>query len=105
MGREFRILNQLNSGFPYCPKAYVHCTDTSLIGGEFYVMERVKGIILRSDIPAELDLDANRTEALCKSFIDRLVELHGWTTTPAARPTGQAGRLCAAPDRGLDQSL
>lgn len=76
MGREFRILNQLNRGFPYCPKAYVHCTDSSLIGGEFYVMERVKGIILRSDIPAELDLDANRTEALCKSFIDRLVELH-----------------------------
>ena len=76
MGREFRILNQLNNGFPYCPKAYVHCTDSSLIGGEFYVMERVKGIILRSDIPAELNLDASRTEALCKSFIDRLVELH-----------------------------
>ncbi|MBH3312300.1 phosphotransferase family protein [Pseudomonas mosselii] len=76
MGREFRILNQLNAGFPYCPKAYVHCTNESLIGGEFYVMERVNGIILRSDIPAELDLDAGRTEALCKSFIDRLVELH-----------------------------
>ena len=76
MGREFRILNQLNSGFPYCPKAYAHCTDESLIGGEFYVMERVKGVILRSDIPAELGLDASRTEALCKSFIDRLVELH-----------------------------
>ncbi|MFJ4397276.1 phosphotransferase family protein [Pseudomonas sp. NPDC089396] len=76
MGREFRILNQLNEGFPYCPKAYVHCTDEALIGGEFYVMERVNGIILRSDIPAELGLDATRTEALCKSFIDRLVELH-----------------------------
>ncbi|MCO7597412.1 MULTISPECIES: phosphotransferase family protein [Pseudomonas] len=76
MGREFRILNQLNSGFPYCPKAYAHCTDTSLIGSEFYVMERVKGIILRSDIPPSLGLDASRTEALCKSFIDRLVELH-----------------------------
>ena len=76
MGREFRILNQLNEGFPYCPKAYVHCTDETLIGGEFYVMERVNGIILRSDIPAELGLDATRTEALCKSFIDRLVELH-----------------------------
>ncbi|WP_095155081.1 phosphotransferase family protein [Pseudomonas sp. Irchel 3E13] len=76
MGREFRILNQLNAGFPYCPKAYVHCTDASLIGGEFYVMERVKGIILRSDLPPELGLDAQRTEALCKSFIDRLVELH-----------------------------
>ncbi|MGX1126998.1 phosphotransferase family protein [Pseudomonas sp. HLS-6 TE3448] len=76
MGREFRILNQLNRGFPYCPKAYVHCTDASLIGSEFYVMERVKGIILRADLPAELNLNAERTEALCKSFIDRLVELH-----------------------------
>ncbi|UDU83049.1 phosphotransferase family protein [Pseudomonas sp. HN2-3] len=76
MGREFRILNQLNDGFPYCPKAYVHCTDEHLIGGEFYVMERVKGIILRSDIPAKLNFDAAKTEALCKSFIDRLVELH-----------------------------
>ncbi|MDZ4303229.1 MAG: phosphotransferase, partial [Pseudomonas sp.] len=51
MGREFRILNQLKDGFPYCPKAYVHCTDESVIGAEFYVMERVKGIILRSDPP------------------------------------------------------
>ncbi|MDF0731625.1 phosphotransferase family protein [Pseudomonas entomophila] len=76
MGREFRILNQLNDGFPYCPKAYAHCTDEALIGGEFYVMERVKGVILRSDIPPALGLDATRTEALCKSFIERLVELH-----------------------------
>jgi len=76
MAREFRILNQLNSGFPYCPKAYLHCTDESLIGSEFYLMDRVEGIILRSDIPLELGLDAQRTEALCKSFIDRLVELH-----------------------------
>ncbi|MBM3103759.1 phosphotransferase family protein [Pseudomonas sp. P66] len=76
MGREFRILNQLNSGFPYCPKAYVHCTDEALIGGEFYVMDRVKGIILRSDLPPELGLDAERSAMLCKSFIDRLVELH-----------------------------
>src|SRR3990167_6811066 len=35
MGREYRILNQLNTGFPYCPKAYVHCTDESVIGSEF----------------------------------------------------------------------
>ncbi|QCI13301.1 phosphotransferase family protein [Pseudomonas putida] len=76
MGREFRILNQLNSGFPYCPKAYVHCTDTAQIGSEFYVMERVRGVILRSDIPTGLGLDARRTEHLCKSFIDRLVQLH-----------------------------
>ena len=76
MGREYRILNQLKDGFPYCPKAYVHCTDESVIGAEFYVMERVNGIILRSDLPAELGLDAVKAEALCKSFIDKFVELH-----------------------------
>jgi aminoglycoside phosphotransferase (APT) family kinase protein len=76
MGREYRILNQLSDGFPYCPKAYVHCTDDTLIGSEFYVMERVNGIILRSELPAELNFDTQQTTALCKNFIDKLVELH-----------------------------
>ncbi|MET1077953.1 MAG: phosphotransferase family protein [Pseudomonas sp.] len=76
MGREYRILNQLRERFPYCPKAYVHCTDPAVIGAEFYVMERVNGIILRADLPAELNLDAERTGALCRSFIDKLVDLH-----------------------------
>ncbi|MDP3848099.1 MAG: phosphotransferase family protein [Pseudomonas sp.] len=76
MGREYRILNQLNTGFPYCPKAYVHCTDESLIGSEFYVMQRVNGIILRADLPSELNFDAKQTRQLCESFIDKLVELH-----------------------------
>lgn len=76
MGREFRIINQLKDVFPYCPKAYLHCVDESVIGSEFYVMERIKGIILRSDLPTDLNLDADQTQTLCKSFIDRLVELH-----------------------------
>ena len=76
MGREYRILNQLNAGFPYCPKAYVHCTDESVIGSEFYVMERVNGIILRADLPTELNFSPEQTTQLCKSFIDKLVELH-----------------------------
>ncbi|MCD5994479.1 phosphotransferase family protein [Pseudomonas sp. CDFA 602] len=76
MGREYRILNQLKEAFPYCPTAYVHCTDESLIGVPFYVMERVKGIILRSEMPPEMGLDAQRTERLCKSFVDKLVDLH-----------------------------
>ncbi|WP_095093930.1 phosphotransferase family protein [Pseudomonas sp. Irchel 3A5] len=76
MGREFRIINQLKDAFPYCPKAYLHCVDGSVIGSEFYVMERIKGIILRSDLPADLSLDTDQTKTLCKSFVDRLVELH-----------------------------
>ncbi|MEE4677058.1 phosphotransferase family protein [Pseudomonas alliivorans] len=76
MGREYRILNQLKDAFPYCPQAYLHCTDESVIGSEFYVMERVQGIILRSNLPPALGLDASQTEDLCKSFIEKLVDLH-----------------------------
>ena len=76
MGREFRILNQLNDGFPYCPKAYAHCTDESVIGAEFYVMERVQGVILRADLPPDLGLQPDQTRELCKSFIDKFVDLH-----------------------------
>ena len=76
MGREYRIINQLKSAFPYCPGTYSHCTDESVIGSEFYVMERVKGIILRSDLPPELNFTVEGTRTLCHSFIDKLVELH-----------------------------
>lgn len=76
MGREFRILNRLNAGFPYCPKAYLHCTDVSVIGAEFYVMERVKGIILRENMPPELGFSPEQTRTLCQSFIDKFVDLH-----------------------------
>lgn len=76
MGREYRILNQLNDGFPYCPKAYLYCTDESVIGAEFYVMERVRGLILREDLPEELNFTPEQTTALCKSFIDKFVDLH-----------------------------
>ncbi len=76
MGREYRILNQLKEGFPYCPTAYAHCTDESVIGAEFYVMERVQGVILRSELPPELGLDETQTRELCKSFIDKFVDLH-----------------------------
>ena len=76
MGREFRILNGLRDAFPYCPRALALCDDEAVIGCPFYVMERLEGIILREDLPPSLGLNSADTEALCKSFIDRLVELH-----------------------------
>src|SRR5690606_11597924 len=76
MGREYRILNQLNDRLPYCPRAYLHCTDKPQIGAEFYVLQRVRGIILRPDIPTGLNFTPEQTNALCRSFIDKLVELH-----------------------------
>lgn len=76
MAREFRIQRALAPVYPYVPKMVGLCMDHSVIGSDFYVMERIAGTILRSRIPAELGLDAPATRQLCLSAIDRLVELH-----------------------------
>ncbi|MCD7070922.1 phosphotransferase family protein [Pseudomonas petroselini] len=76
MGREYRILQPAQRRLPLLPQGLRALHRRVVIGAEFYVMERVNGIILRSDLPAELGLDAVKAEALCKSFIDKFVELH-----------------------------
>lgn len=83
MAREYRIQEALAPVYPYVPKMVVLCRDTSVIGCEFYVMERIQGTILRSRIPAELGLDEHAVQGLCESAIDRLVELHAIDPTHA----------------------
>jgi aminoglycoside phosphotransferase (APT) family kinase protein len=76
MGREFRILTALHPVFPYCPKPLAYSEDTSIIGSAFYVMERIKGIILRRDPPPGLSLTPMQVQALCERLVDVHVELH-----------------------------
>jgi aminoglycoside phosphotransferase (APT) family kinase protein len=76
MAREHRIQEALAPVYPYVPKMVALCRDASVMGCDFYVMERIQGTILRSRIPPELGLDEHAVRALCGSAIDRLVELH-----------------------------
>lgn len=76
MLREARVMGALKSSYPYVPAILARCDDDSVIGQDFYVMERLSGTILRRDLPAELGLDRDGVRALCLGFIDRLIELH-----------------------------
>jgi aminoglycoside phosphotransferase (APT) family kinase protein len=76
MGREYRILKALRPAFPYCPEPLAYTEDESLIGSPFYVMERIRGIILRKDLPEGLSFTAREAGALCERLIDVFVELH-----------------------------
>ncbi|MGN6371781.1 MAG: phosphotransferase family protein [Solirubrobacteraceae bacterium] len=76
MAREFRIQRALAPVYPYVPKMVGLCQEPSVIGSDFYVMERISGTILRSRIPPELGLDTPATRQLCMTAIDRLVQLH-----------------------------
>lgn len=76
MGREFRVQRALKASFPSVPEMLAFCDDDSVIGADFYVMEKVDGTILRARIPHDLGLDAGGLADLCRSFIDNLVTLH-----------------------------
>jgi aminoglycoside phosphotransferase (APT) family kinase protein len=76
MLREARIMQALKPVYPYVPTVIALCDDHSLIGCDFYIMERLEGIILRQDFPPEFKLDPTDTRRLCLNVIDKLVELH-----------------------------
>ncbi|MDN3399252.1 phosphotransferase family protein [Psychrobacter sp. APC 3426] len=76
MVREYTVQKSLKDAYPYVPKMVALCTDESVIGVDFYVMERMEGIIPRANLPKGIDLDVEQTRALCTNVIDALVDLH-----------------------------
>jgi aminoglycoside phosphotransferase (APT) family kinase protein len=76
MLREAHIMSALKPHYPYVPAIVATCEDESVIGQHFFVMERLRGIILRSDIPGDLALSPENVRTLCTNFVDRLIDLH-----------------------------
>jgi aminoglycoside phosphotransferase (APT) family kinase protein len=77
MGREVRILSALAPAWPKAPRPLAYCDDPSVIGTPFYVMERVRGIILRAKTPEGLVLDAPTMRTVSEATCDTLAEIHG----------------------------
>jgi len=76
MVREHDVQKALKPVYPKVPEMVALCTDESVIGCDFYVMERIEGIILRANLPPGLTLDAEQAATLCRRAIDGLIELH-----------------------------
>src|SRR5689334_13876705 len=75
MGREYHVLSQLHGVYP-APKPLLYCTDESVIGAPFYLMERVRGVILRRNLPEGFTLAPATAHRLSERFIDNLAALH-----------------------------
>ena len=76
MGREFRVLSSLEPVYAKIPTPIIYCEDDTVLGASFYLMERVKGIILRNRVPKGLDLTPDDFKRLSNQTIENLVELH-----------------------------
>ena len=77
MRREFVIQSALAPVFAYVAPMVAFCDDDALTGGDFYVMDRIPGVIPRSEWPGDVPLSAEQARELCLHAVDVLAELHG----------------------------
>ena len=100
MGREYRILSRIHSAFPYAPRPVLFCADTGVLGEEFYLMERLGGLILRRDLPPGMRLSPDEARALCENLVEVHAALHavdpeGAGLAELGRPEGYVARQVA----------
>ena len=72
--REARVMMAL-AGTARVPRVLAVGDDAGVIGAPFYVMERVLGHVVTSEIPAELDSQEDRRR-MGEELVDALVEIH-----------------------------
>ena len=76
MSREYTVLAHLSNVYPAAPKPVVLCDDDSVLGARFYLMERVKGAILRGTSPEGVQISRDTARACCEAFVKNLAALH-----------------------------
>lgn len=108
MAREFTVMSSLETTDVPVPRTYALCTDPSILGATFYVMEYVPGVAYRHADELR-PLGPTTTTAVVDSMIDGLAALH--SVHPAevglssfGRPEGFVGRQVRRWGRQLDGS-
>lgn len=76
MPREYRLLTAINPVFHLAPKPYLLCEDVSIIGAPFYLMERRRGIVIRREVPPEMDDNIEMRRKVSEAMVDTLAALH-----------------------------
>ena len=74
MKREFLIQSRLKPVYPLVPKVIALCDDHSILGSDFYVMQRIGGEIFRRDVPE--NLSSSDISIMATSLVSGLAQLH-----------------------------
>jgi aminoglycoside phosphotransferase (APT) family kinase protein len=76
MAREYRVLSKLHTAYPVAPQALLYCDDLSILNAPFYLMEPIRGLILRRDPPLGVLFSPETARRLSEAFVDNLSRLH-----------------------------
>ncbi|UXX78515.1 phosphotransferase family protein [Reichenbachiella carrageenanivorans] len=97
MKREYDLLTKINPVCPYSPRPVLHCANKEIIGDEFFIMERVRGIILRNAPPKNMPMTSELMHTISSHAVDILCDLHQLDLDKnnlweLGKPTGYAKR-------------
>lgn len=73
--REAQLLNAVEDAAVRTPRVLATCDDETVIGAPFYVMEKVEGDVITTQVPGALDSPEQRAR-IADELIDGLVEIH-----------------------------
>lgn len=74
MKREFLIQSRLKPVYDLVPTVIALCEDHSILGSDFYVMDRIQGEIFRRDVPETLTKED--ITVMAHSLVSGLAQLH-----------------------------
>ena len=99
MRREHRVMTALGRTDVPVPRTLLLCEDESVVGAPFYVMERVRGHIVREQLPPGYADHPEQRYAIGMGLVDVLASLH--QVDPASVGLGDYGR----PDGYLERQV
>ena len=90
MRREHKVLSRLWRRFDRAPRAYLFCDDRSVLGADFFVMERRHGEVVRTHVPQSVRAHPDVGRRLGCALVDAMAELHA--IDPAACDLADLGK-------------
>lgn len=76
MAREYHLLRRVHPVFPAAPRVELLCEDVSVIGAVFYLMERRRGVVIRTRLPREYADIPDAPRRASEALVDTLADLH-----------------------------
>ena len=77
MPREYRLLERVHPVLPVAPRPLLLVEDADVMGAPFYLMERRRGVVVRTKLPPEYADLPGAPRRLSEALADTLADLHG----------------------------
>jgi aminoglycoside phosphotransferase (APT) family kinase protein len=90
MKREFKVLARLWRVFDRAPRAHLFCDDHSVLGADFFIMERRRGEVIRDVIPPSMSGHRDVGRRVSLALVDAMADLH--LLDPKACDLGDLGK-------------